>query len=73
MKVIKFVSKCILEGLKFVIPAIFILVMSYLILNYLTLVIGEKVLTITLIIAIILFLSFVFGAIKFENDRLKYK
>lgn len=68
MKVIKFILKCILEGLKVVIPMILIVLIVFFIFNYL---LSKQLQMIISTIFIICIISFVIGIIKLEEKALK--
>ena len=71
MKFTKFIFKCIFEGLKFIMPAAIIMISIFVLCNYITLKFGEDIVIAFCITVILLFIAFVIGIIKLENDRLK--
>ena len=71
MKVAKFVFRCIFEGLKVIIPIIFIITMLSIIMYYMSTILGEEIFIIVLVIILLLFLAFIIGIAKIENKRLK--
>lgn len=68
MKVTKFVSRCIFEGLKVIIPITFIVTILSVLIYYMSIVLSMEVLIVILVIMILLFLAFVVGA---EKMRMK--
>lgn len=70
MKVIRFILKGVLEGLKLLIPAVIAIIAAFSIIIYIFSFLGENAAMIFCIIVSILFVSFLIGIAKLENDRL---
>ncbi|GAA0102475.1 hypothetical protein UT300012_31900 [Paraclostridium bifermentans] len=69
MKIIRFILKCILEGLKLLIPTVISIIAAFSIIIYVFSFLGKNAAMIFCIVGSILFVSFLIGIARLENIR----
>lgn len=69
MQIIRFIVKCILEGLKLLIPTVISIIAAFSIIIYTLSFLGKNAAMIFCIVGSVLFVSFLIGIARLENIR----